>query len=95
MDVVLAVNDSHEEENPASSHRRRTGNPWHPLEARAQYSANTPVPPAVYQLRQQLLTAVLPDYLALPDNPHLKPDEDPSRYLLRVAGEAAARAVKQ
>jgi hypothetical protein len=43
-------------------------------------------------LRQQLLTAILPAYLALPENPPPKPGEDPSRYLLRLAQEAAARA---
>jgi tetratricopeptide (TPR) repeat protein len=56
-----------------------------------QYIAG--IPPATYfSLRNQLLTALLPAYLALPENPQPKPGEDPSQYLLRLAGEAAARS---
>jgi len=46
----------------------------------------------IYSLRGQLLSAVLPAYIALQGNPRPMPGEDPSQYLIRLAGEAAARS---
>jgi hypothetical protein len=44
-----------------------------------------------FSLRTQLLAALLPVYLALPENPRPKAGEGPSQFLLRLAGDAAAR----
>jgi len=48
-------------------------------------------PEVFFSLRKQLVAALLPAYLALPENPQPKAGEDPSLFLLRLAQEAAAR----
>jgi hypothetical protein len=46
----------------------------------------------IIRLKSQLLVAVLPHYLALPENPQPKADENPSDFLMRLATEAAGRS---
>ena len=52
---------------------------------------NSTIPPVFFRLREQLLIALLPAYLALPENPQPKPGENPGQYLHRLADGAAAR----
>jgi hypothetical protein len=52
----------------------------------------TGLPAATYfSLRRQLLNALVPAYLGLAESSQPNPGEDPSQYLLRLAGAAAGR----